>query len=193
MLCDCHVLDTGAHCCPCSSTHPRARALTGSKSLHFQISEGSKTGSPGGCSTGDLCSAERPVWGWVEACESPLWSCTLVVRASGWILLLAQAKWRSMCGCDCNCCANHSVCSLVFVSCFLQQKGPRLTYSTYHNPTGWTVPLRFITWGCRQLATSAVLVASPFHPPFHSHSHSSHPSHIPASHHPSLVCRKTLA
>lgn len=39
MLCDCHVLDTGAHCCPCFSTHPGARPLTGSKSLHFQISE----------------------------------------------------------------------------------------------------------------------------------------------------------
>lgn len=61
MLCDCHVLDTGAHCCPCFSTHPRARALTGSKSLHFQISEGSKTGSLEDCSTGDLCCAERPV------------------------------------------------------------------------------------------------------------------------------------
>lgn len=66
MLCDCHVLDTGAHCCPCFSTHSTARALTGSKSLHFQIWEGRKTGTPGDCSTGDLCCAEGPVRGWVE-------------------------------------------------------------------------------------------------------------------------------
>ena len=122
--CDCHVLDTGAHCCPCFSTlipepvHSLAINLCTSK---FQRE--SETGCPADCFTGDPCCAERPVRGLIETYKSPSWRCTLVACASSFILLLAQARWRSMCDCDCNCCANHSVCSLVFVFCFFTAEG----------------------------------------------------------------------
>jgi len=125
MLCDCHVLDTGAHCCPCFSTLiPEPVRSLAVSICTSKFHRKSKTGCPADCFTGDPCCAERPGQGLIQACKSPLRSCALVVvGASSFTLLLAQVRWRSMCDCDCNCCVNHSVCSLVFVFCFFTAEG----------------------------------------------------------------------
>lgn len=164
------------------NSHPRARALTGTKSAFPNFQRESKTGCPADCLNGDPCCAESPVWGLIkqnmqDSCME-LHSC-----ASLCLSVFFSCCWLRWGGEACvivtAIAVLTTVCVLLFLfSAFSQQKGPCLTYSTYHNPTGWTVPLRSITRGCRQLATNAVLAASPFHPPFHSHSHSSHPSHI---------------
>lgn len=105
------------------NTHSRATALTGNKPLHFQMSEGEQK-----------WLSSRLLYCWSMLCrrasvrpdtnlQVSFVELHLVLCALSLILLLAQARWRSMSDCDCDCCANHSVCSLVFVFCFFTTEG----------------------------------------------------------------------
>lgn len=122
MLCDCHMLDTGAHCCPCFSTLIPEPGRSLAVSLHLQISRGKAKLAVQPTALMVIRAVQKvQCEAWCK--HAPLWSCTPVQVCASFFLLLAQARWRSMRDCDCDCCANHSVCSLVFVLCFFTAEG----------------------------------------------------------------------
>ena len=123
------------------NSHSRGSIPAGTESALDEQIQQSCTSSrlPGG----DPCCADSPGLGLVQTPASPDGAVPFWCFVPRFFSLAAQARWRSMLDCDCDCCANHGVCSLVFFCLFVclfpafsQQKGPCLTYSTYHNPTG---------------------------------------------------------